>query len=145
MILCDTNVWLALTLSAHQNHPQAVQWLESIQQLQSVWFCRPTQSSLLRLLTSGAVLAPYGIPALSNGAALDLFDRLLQDDRIGLVAAEPPGLEAWWHQYAGVPTASPKLWMDAYLAAFAVSGGYQLVTFDKAFHQFSGLDLKLLK
>ncbi len=41
-------------------------------------------------------------------------------------------------------TASPKIWMDAYLAAFALAGGYQMVTTDAAFKQFRGLDLLLL-
>ena len=40
--------------------------------------------------------------------------------------------------------ASPKLWMDAYLAAFTVAGGYQLVTTDKGFKQFKGLDILVL-
>ncbi len=40
--------------------------------------------------------------------------------------------------------ASPKVWMDAYLAAFAVAGNYQFVTNDKAFRQFEGLDLVML-
>jgi uncharacterized protein len=34
--------------------------------------------------------------------------------------------------------------MDAYLAAFAIAGGHQLVTTDKAFKQFQGLDLLVL-
>jgi hypothetical protein len=34
--------------------------------------------------------------------------------------------------------------MDAYLAAFAQAGDYQLVTTDAAFAQFDGLDLELL-
>jgi predicted nucleic acid-binding protein len=34
--------------------------------------------------------------------------------------------------------------MDAYLAAFAITGGYQLVTTDKAFKQFKGLNLLIL-
>jgi predicted nucleic acid-binding protein len=34
--------------------------------------------------------------------------------------------------------------MDAYLAAYAVAGGYQMVTTDSAFKQFKGLDLELL-
>jgi predicted nucleic acid-binding protein len=34
--------------------------------------------------------------------------------------------------------------MDAYLAAFAMAGGYQLVTADKAFKQFKGLDPRVL-
>jgi hypothetical protein len=39
--------------------------------------------------------------------------------------------------------ASPKLWMDSYLAAFAVAGGYRMVTIDGAYGQFRGLDLHL--
>jgi hypothetical protein len=34
--------------------------------------------------------------------------------------------------------------MDAYLAAFACAGGFQLVTTDSGFRQFRGLDLLLL-
>jgi predicted nucleic acid-binding protein len=34
--------------------------------------------------------------------------------------------------------------MDAYLAAFALAGGYRMVTTDTAFRQFSVLDLVLL-
>ncbi|MGB5880800.1 MAG: hypothetical protein WBH85_12285, partial [Thermoanaerobaculia bacterium] len=33
---------------------------------------------------------------------------------------------------------------DAYLAAFALTGGYRMVTTDADFKQFSGLDLELL-
>ena len=40
--------------------------------------------------------------------------------------------------------ASPKLWMDAYLAAFALAGRNQKVTTDAAFRQFQGLDLLVL-
>ena len=41
-------------------------------------------------------------------------------------------------------TSSPKLWMDAYLAAFARAGGYQFITTDRAFSQFTDLDLVLI-
>jgi predicted nucleic acid-binding protein len=34
--------------------------------------------------------------------------------------------------------------MDAYLAAFALAGGYGLVTTDVAFRQFGGLELQVL-
>jgi predicted nucleic acid-binding protein len=34
--------------------------------------------------------------------------------------------------------------MDAYLAAFAIAGGHQLITIDTAFRQFDGLDLLVL-
>jgi predicted nucleic acid-binding protein len=34
--------------------------------------------------------------------------------------------------------------MDAYLAAFAIALGSQLVTTDKAFTQFAGLDVEVI-
>jgi hypothetical protein len=55
-----------------------------------------------------------------------------------------PDIERWWTQHALRPTASPKLWMDAYLAAFARAAGYTLVTTDAAFRQFEGVDILLL-
>ena len=60
---------------------------------------------------------------------------------------EPPGTRNLWLRLANRNTASPKLWMDAYLAAFAISGNLRFVTTDKAFSQFEphGLDLQLLK
>jgi predicted nucleic acid-binding protein len=67
----------------------------------------------------------------------------LADDRISWIE-ELSGLEAIWKKFAGGSKASPKLWMDAYLAAFAIAGGHQLVTTDKAFKQFKGLDLLVL-
>ncbi len=37
--------------------------------------------------------------------------------------------------------ASPKLRMDAYLAAFALTAAYLMVTTDVAFRQFAGLEV----
>jgi predicted nucleic acid-binding protein len=34
--------------------------------------------------------------------------------------------------------------MDAYLASFALAGGYRMVTTDAAFKQFAGLDVELI-
>ena len=51
-----------------------------------------------------------------------------------------------WLEVAGLDSASPKVWMDAYLAAFAIAAGWRLVTLDKDFNNFlpQGLDLALL-
>ena len=38
-----------------------------------------------------------------------------------------------------------RLWADAYLAAFAMVGTFRLVTFDRDFTRFSGLELLHLK
>ena len=47
--------------------------------------------------------------------------------------AEPDGLVPLWHRLAGLPSASPRVWMDAYLAAFAIQARLTLWTFDRDF------------
>lgn len=144
MILCDSNIWLALVLSRHVHHSAARRWFEAVDDRSAVFFCRATQQTLLRLLTNAAVLRPYGDPPLTNQQAWEAYEALLADDRIAFRREEPTGIEVQWKRFAIRDTASPKLWMDAYLAAFAVSGGYRMVTTDAAFDQFRGLDLQLL-
>jgi uncharacterized protein len=144
VLLCDSNVWLALALSKHVHHRAARDWLQTVEGRDSVLFCRATQQSFLRLLTNAAVLGPYGNPPLTNRLAWKAYETLLADDRIVLVTEEPAGLDVRWKQLALRDTASPKLWMDAYLAAFAMAGGYGMVTTDGAFAQFKGLKLELL-
>ena len=80
---------------------------------------------------------------LSNKAAWSVYEGFLGDDRISWVE-EPNGLESHWKRLAACATTSPKLWMDAYLAAFAIAGDHGLVTTDQAFKQFKGLNLLLL-
>jgi uncharacterized protein len=142
--LCDTNVWLALALSDHIHHSVARRWFDGVVESASVLFCRSTQLSFLRLLTNAAVLAPYGNPPLSNADAWAAYAALQSDDRIIFRAEEPPGLQPRWKDLALRTTASPKLWMDAYLAAFALTAGCRLVTNDAAFKQFSELDVLML-
>lgn len=144
MNLCDSNVWLALALSAHVHHAAARDWLDTIDEPATILFCRATQQALIRLLSNTAVLDPYGNPPLTNGESWAAYEALLADDRIAMRADEPAGIESRWKELAARDTASPKLWMDAYLAAFALTGGYRLVTNDSAFRQFDGLDLLLL-
>lgn len=143
-LLIDSNVWLALALSAHVHHGAARAWLDTVDQPASVLFCRATQQTFLRLLSNRAVLAPYGNPPLTNREAWAAYRALEADDRVVLRADEPAGLASRWAEFAVRDTASPKLWMDAYLAAFAASGGYRLVTTDSGFRQFDGLEVLLL-
>jgi len=142
--LCDSNVWLALALSKHAHHAAARDWLDTIDEPGSVLFCRATQQSFLRLLTNASVLRPYGNPPLTNRQAWKAYEALLADDRIVLRAEEPAALEKRWTELALRDDASPKLWMDAYLAGFALAAGLRMITTDAAFRQFRGLDLELL-
>jgi predicted nucleic acid-binding protein len=60
MVLCDSNVWLALALSKHLHHSATREWFEAVEEAASICFCRATQQSFLRLLTNASVLSPYG-------------------------------------------------------------------------------------
>ena len=141
-VLPDVNIWLALALSGHQHHRAARSWLDGVDA--PVRFCRATQQALLRLLTTKAVLAPFGNDPLTNEQAWAVYDAFLGDDRIEAPTGEPAGVESTWAALVCVATASPKLWMDAYLAAYAIRSGSQLVTVDGAFARFEGLDLLVL-
>src|SRR5438552_10465145 len=99
MPLADSNVWLALALSKHEFHSDARRWLERQSSRDPALFCRSTQQSFLRLLTTAAVLAPYGIPALTNKAAWSVYQSFVADRRIAW-AEEPRGLEATWKKLA---------------------------------------------
>jgi toxin-antitoxin system PIN domain toxin len=118
--------------------------LDGVAEPASIVFCRATQQTLLRLLTNSAVLAPYGNPPLTNAQAWKAYEAFSADDRVTLRIDEPTQLESHWKRLAARNTASPKLWMDAYLAAFAITAGFQLVTTDHAFQQFVGLNLLVL-
>jgi toxin-antitoxin system PIN domain toxin len=143
MPLADSNVWMALALSKHKFHPATRGWLRRQSARDPALFCRMTQQTFLRLLTTKEILAPYGTPALSNTAAWSIYEGFRADARISW-AHEPRGWEEHWKKLATGQQASPKLWMDAYLAAFAIAGRYELVTTDKAFKQFKGLEVVLL-
>jgi toxin-antitoxin system PIN domain toxin len=142
--LLDSSVWLAVSVSGHVHHSVARGWFGGVQSPDRILFCRSAQLSFLRLLTTSAFQAAHGDPALNNDQAWIVFDALVGDDRVVVEKDEPEGLESYWRQYAGRTSASPKVWMDAYLAAFAAAGGHRLVTLDKDFRQFDGLDLLLL-
>jgi toxin-antitoxin system PIN domain toxin len=143
MTLADSNFWLALVLSKHVHHAAAQAWMEE-REPDGLLFCRSTQQSFLRLLTTQAVLAPYGIPPLTNKAAWSAYEGFRADHRVSW-AEEPRGLEDRWKKFAGGSKASPKQWMDAYLAAFALAGRHSFVTTDRAFSQYKGLDVIVLK
>ncbi|MFN0078260.1 MAG: TA system VapC family ribonuclease toxin [Prosthecobacter sp.] len=137
MPLPDTNLWLAL--SKHTHHAAAADWLDAENKPDRILFCCSTQQSLLRLLITVGVMSLYGIASLSNNGAWAVYEAFIADDRI-VFQPEPPGVGTIWKKFTARRTSSPKLWMDAYLAAFAMASGAQLVTTDKSFSQFPGLD-----
>ena len=143
MTLADSNVWLALAVEEHQHHAVIAAWLAEQTSIDAIAFCRATQTSFLRLLTTKSVMNGYGSRPLTNVEAWGVYEGLLADSRATYLE-EPFNLDLRWKSFAVRRTVSPKLWMDAYLAAFAITSGCAFVTFDAAFQQFDGLDLHLL-
>jgi hypothetical protein len=82
----------------------------------------------VRLLTTAAAMNKR---PLSMKAAWKAYDRLFADDRVALLP-EPAGLEDAFRRHASTRRPSPKLWADAYLAAFAAAYDAVVVTFDRA-------------
>ncbi|MDX2180152.1 MAG: TA system VapC family ribonuclease toxin [Bryobacteraceae bacterium] len=129
--LGDVNFWLALALGDHTDHAPALAWFLRVED--PVCFCRTTQMSFLRLLGNrGVVAKPFG-PADS----WSLYRQTLRRPNVAF-ASEPDRIEEVWAGHLSGWT-SPNHWVDSYLAAFAISGGYTLVTFDKGFSKYRGL------
>ena len=123
----DANVWLALLWDRHAHSDRAREWFQGCDDEQFL-FCRFTQITVLRLLTTKQVM---GRDVKSRAGAWEVWDQLWSDDRISMLP-EPDGLESRLRVHSRLGSASPKVWADAYLVAFASAAGLKLVTFDRA-------------
>ena len=143
--LFDTNVWIAAVFTTHAFHQEAEQALHETTASRPAIFCRSTHQSFLRLASTPALVKTYGADSMTNRDALVALNALLALPQV-CERKEHEGVVALWHRLASRETASPKVWMDAYLAAFAISGALRLVTLDHDFKSYEkqGLDLLLL-
>ena len=141
--LFDASVWVALAFSSHPHHAEARQEFDAADSAQPAAFCRATQHTFLRLVTTPAVQKIYGSGLITNDEAWEKWEVLNALPQI-VWLEEPKGLEAYWQKHARRTSASPKVWMDAYLAAFARGHGIALATLDQDFTKFSGLSVKYL-
>jgi len=123
----DSNVWLALIWGRHAHSEKARSWFVEAGEEQ-FFFCRFTQLTVLRLLTTESVL---GKETKSMSEAWRLWDRVWADPRIAFLP-EPDHLEKEFRARSKMSSRSPKVWADAYLLAFAASAGLKFVTFDRA-------------
>lgn len=143
--LFDTSVWIAAVFPTHPFHQVAQKHLQQATAAEPAVFCRATQQSFLRLASTPAILKAYGATGMTNRDALVALSALLALPQV-CEREEPPGTFAIWQRLASRDTASPKVWMDAYLAAFAIGGGLRMVTLDQDFRNFvpNGLKLALI-
>jgi toxin-antitoxin system PIN domain toxin len=134
----DSNVWLALLWSRHIHSETARRWFDQSSEEQFV-FCRFTQITVLRLLTTEKVM---GRDVKTMVEAWAVWDRIWADSRVTFLP-EPEGIEKEFRLGSRLSSKSPKVWADAYLLAFAVTADVKLVTFDRALKSRS-VDLLVL-
>ncbi len=139
MLLLDTNVWLALAFKRHMHHAPAAAWFRAATASTSL-FCRFTQAGFLRLASNPAVMGPA---AVTMAEAWRAYDAFLADPNVAF-ADEPAGVEPIWRANTQGLTFSPKVWNDAYLAAFAQVAGFEVVTFDRGFAQYQDIACTIL-
>jgi len=137
--LADVNLLLACCYQGHAHHVAALHWLDE-QEASDVVICHQTQLGLLRLLTNASLM---GKSVCTLSQAWDVYDLMMSDERFDF-QAESPGLEGALRENTQSGRVSPKLWQDAYLAAFARTAKLRLATFDRGFKQFSALKVELL-
>ena len=136
----DVNVWLALAYDKHKHYASASKWFEAAQ-ASSIYFCRLTQLSFLRLLCTPVIMSDA---VHTQAEAWKTYDRWFKDTRISFIE-EPAGIEkAFRTQTQQTYQPTPGAWADAYLAAFASMAGLTLVTFDRKLAQRTGANCLLL-
>lgn len=139
--LCDVNVLLALVTDRHALHGLAASWAETVPPGGAV-VCRTAQMGLLRLLNNPAVMQE---DVLDTARCWAIWHHLLEDERFRFSPNEPAGLEAALERFTAARPFTPRVWTDAYLAAYAHTGGLTLVTFDRGFRSFPGLACDVLE
>lgn len=122
----DINVWTALDAAVHVHRRKVIDWHEDSSR-DAMVFSRVTQMGFLRLLTSPHVM---GKRVATIAEAWGTFDGSFRNEGI-LFATEPPGLELIWRDIKPAPGTGHAFWTDAYLAAFAQTTDFTLITFDR--------------
>jgi toxin-antitoxin system PIN domain toxin len=136
----DANVWLALIWSRHRHSEKATVWFDQANiNEEEFFFCRFTQITVLRLLTTDQIM---GKDARTMAEAWTMWDRIWADPRISFLP-EPKDLETEFRSRSRLSSRSPKVWADAYLVAFAITAGLRIITFDRAL-QSRGADVVVL-
>ena len=137
--LLDLNVWFALTWPGHSHHRQAVHYWEQ-QAAEQVLFCTVTALGLVRMVSQPKLM---GVAVKNAAEASALLEALCQQPGVQLAAPEHVGWEVF-HQLLRSAELPARLCTDAHLAALAITNGWRLVSFDRDFERFEGLERLLL-
>jgi uncharacterized protein len=137
--LVDVNVVLALLVPSHGQHGRVMRWFDALAAGEA-GLCRFVQLGVVRLLADRAVMSEY---AVTVSAGWSLIEELLGDERFEFIV-EPSGIGSLIPALLGHRASGPGLVSDVYLAAFALASSHELVTMDKGFRSFRGLEVELL-
>jgi len=132
--LPDLNVWLALASEHHRHHGEAVHYWER-QAAERVLFCTVTALGLVRLVCQPK---PMGAAVKSSAEASALLEGFCRQPGVSLAEPDQDGWEVF-HRLLRQEALPTRLCTDAYLAALAMANGWRLVSFDRDFARFEGL------
>ena len=133
--LPDLNVWLALACPDHSHHRQALHYWEQ-QAAEQVLFCTVTALGLVRLVCQPKLMGAAVKTAAEASALLEAF---CQQPGVSIAMPEQGGWDVF-HQLLRRGEVPARLCTDAYLAAVAMANGWRLVSFDRDFERFEGLE-----
>lgn len=133
--LPDVNVWLSLSAPLHIHYaPASVYWQTAA--APRVWFCRHSALGLKRLLGTRSVM---NAQMQSTAQCFASWQTWLRLPEVGMLA-DPPQVDIELDRLAQQTAWPGKMWSDAYLAAFAIAANLRLVSFDRDFARFPGLN-----
>ena len=133
--LPDLNVWLALAATQHPHHAQALTYWEQ-QASDRVLFCTVTALGLVRLLSQPKLM---GASVLGSAEASALLQAFRRQPGVAMAAPEHDGWDLF-HTLLSSAELPARLQTDAYLAALVIANGWRLVSFDRDFERFKGLN-----
>lgn len=133
--LLDINVWLALIDANHAHHPRARRYWEE-ESAPRIAFCRISMLGLLRLSTHHKVMNGQPFTPTEAWSAYRAFRALPEV----VFLQEPPDLEPRMAAWSDTPAFPTTRWTDCYLAALAMTSACRLVSFDRDYRSFAGLN-----
>ncbi len=140
-LFLDANVWLPMVWEGHVASETVHRW--AADRSDDLVLCRVMQLALLRHLTNPVIM---GDEVRTNEQASQILVVLRSQNEI-LFHGDSSAADTLFPALGASPGSHCNRWTDAYLAAFAITGNYDLVTFDRGFARYEpqGLRWRLLE
>lgn len=137
MLFLDVNIWLPMVWDGHVANRRIKQWAEG--RPEAFVICRVVQLALLRHLSNPGIM---GDDVYTNLQGAEIITALCSQE--GIIAhSDPLDIDTLFPSLGESETPNRNRWTDAYLAAFAIAGDYELVTFDRDFSRYESRGLRL--